>query len=149
MRPWRIVSLASLVLLAACSKPLSVEQQIVNTIEQMESHVEAGESRAFIQYVHSDFRGQGGSLNRDQARSLVLLYFKRYQEIEARLFTIDVDDLGGNQALAKFRALVTGGVNWLPESGQMYAFETRWQLDGDDWLLLEANWRPIAIDEVF
>lgn len=139
---------ACLALLAACSQPLTVEQQIIGTIEQMETHIEAGASRAFVEFVHPDFTGQGGSMNRDQVRALILFQLKRYRDIEARLFTIDVDDLGGNQALAKFRALVTGGANWLPESGQVYAFETRWLRDGDDWLLLEANWSPVPLDEV-
>jgi hypothetical protein len=145
LRVWTVLCAAFLV---ACSQPLTVEQQIIKTIGQMETHIEAGESRAFVGFVHPEFTGQGGSMNRDQVRALILFQLKRYRDVEARLFTIDVDDLGGNQALARFRALVTGGADWLPESGQVYAFETRWVRDGDEWLLLEASWRPVPLDEV-
>ena len=47
-----------------------------------------------------------------------------------------------NTAMATFKALVTGGPNWLPDSGQIFDFETHWRLVDDEWYLYKANWTP-------
>jgi len=142
---------AALVLLGAltsCGRPVSVEQQVIATILEMEKHIEAGERRAFLGYVSDDFSGQNGAMNRDQLRAYVILQLRRYQKLEGRLLPIEVEDLGDGRASAWFRALVTGGPGWLPESGQMFEFETHWRQDGSDWLLTAANWEPIGLEEV-
>ena len=141
-------ALALLGALASCTRPVSVEQQVIATILEMEKHIEAGERRAFLDYVSEDFSGQHGAMNRDQLRAYVILQLRRYQKLEGRLLPIEVEDLGEGRATAWFRALVTGGPGWLPESGQMFEFETHWRQDGGDWLLTAANWEPIGLEEV-
>jgi hypothetical protein len=64
------------------------------------------------------------------------------------LFPIHVEDRGDDQAAAWFRALVTGGPGWLPESGQVFEFETHWRMEDGEWLLVVANWDPVPLDEV-
>jgi hypothetical protein len=58
-----------------------------------------------------------------------------------------VEETGENTATARFRALVTGGPRWIPESGQFFEFETRWRRDGDDWKVIAADWTPVPLDE--
>ena len=63
-----LTACAALVLLAAlasCEQPLTVDQQIIATILEIENSIEAGERRPFMDYVAEDFQGQGGSLNRN------------------------------------------------------------------------------------
>ena len=142
------VLLALLGALASCGGQLTVEQQIIATIRDMEARIEAGERRPFMAHVSEDFRGQGGSMNREQLRALMIMQLNRYQRLQGQLFPILVTDHGDGSAGASFRALVTGGPNWLPESGQVFEFETRWkQVDGD-WLLIAADWDPVPLEEV-
>ena len=127
---------------------MTVEQQVIATILEMEERIEAGERRAFMEYIGEDFTAQNGSMNRDQLRAFVLLQLNRYKQLQGQLFPIHVEDGGDGQAAAWFRALVTGGPGWLPESGQMFEFETHWRLIDGEWLLQEANWDPVPLDEV-
>ena len=164
MRPGRQLLAALAVLLAACSQPLTVEQQVIATIRQMEERIEAGERRAFMEYIAvppiqltlerameyiaEDFSGRNGRMNRDQARALVVFQLRRYERLQAQLFPIRVSETGPDSATAEFRALVTGGPGWIPERGQVYDFSTAWVRRDGDWLLLGAEWEPVPLDEV-
>ena len=45
-------------------------------------------------------------------------------------------------------ALITGGRGIIPERGQLYEISTLWIRDGNDWLLLKAEWTPAAFENV-
>ena len=126
--------------LASCSQPLTVEQRIIASIREMEAKIETGERRSFMEHIAEDFTGQGGALNRDQVRAIVIFQLNRHQRLQAQLFPIHVAESGENTATATFRALVTGGPNWIPESGQVFDFETHWRLVDDEWYLYKASW---------
>jgi hypothetical protein len=102
-----------------------------------------------MEHVAEDFQGQGGSMTREQVRALVLFQLNRYQRLRAQLFPIHVTETGEDTAAASFRALVTGGPNWIPESGQVFDFDTRWRLVDSDWLLYSASWDPTPLEEAF
>jgi len=134
-------------LLAGCGEGLTTEQRVIAAIRDMEAHIEAGERRPFMDYVADDFRGQGGSLDRDQLRALMIMQLNRYQRLQGQLFPIRVDQTGEGTATARFRALVTGGPGWLPESGQLFDFETRWRLQDGDWKVTAADWSPVPLED--
>ena len=136
-------------LLVACDKPLTVEQRIIATIRDMESTIEAGERRAFMEHIADDFTGQNEAMTRDQVHAMVLYQLNRHKRLQVQLFPIHVKEAGVDLALATFRALVTGGPKWIPESGQVYDFETQWQLTDGDWVLHSASWTPVALDQAF
>ena len=139
---------AALVLLtglAACSEQLTVEQQIIATIRDMEASIEAGERRLFMAHISDDFSGQDGNMNREQVRALMIMQLNRYQRLQGQLFPIQVIETGEDSASAHFSALVTGGPNWIPESGQVFEFETHWRRVDDEWLLHAANWTPVPL----
>ena len=140
--------LLPVLLLAGCGQPQSVEQQVIATIRQMEEKIEAGQRLAFMEHVDDAFSGQQGSMNRDQVRALVIFQLNRYKELQAQLFPISVTETGPDTATAEFRALVTGGPGWIPDSGRVYDFRTGWRLDGGDWLLVSADWKPVPLEEV-
>ena len=144
----RIAAIFVLLLVAGCGERLTVEQQVIQTIRSMEDRIESGERRAFMTHVAEDFSAQDGRMNREQVRALVVFQLNRYERLQARLFPISVIETGAGTAEAQFRALVTGGPNWIPDSGQVYDFETQWRLDDGDWLLTAANWDPVPLDEV-
>jgi hypothetical protein len=133
--------------LISCSQPLTVEQRVIATIREMEAKIENGESRSFMEHIADDFSGQQEVMTRDQVRAMVIFQLHRHKRLQAQLLPIRVTDLGEGAATAHFRALVTGGAGWIPESGQVYDFETRWGLVGGDWLLQSAAWSPVALEE--
>ena len=133
--------------LSACNQPLTVEQRIIATIREMEAKVEAGERRPFMEHIAEDFAGQGGALTREQTRAMFIYQLNRHQRLQAQLFPIHVTELSENTATADFRALVTGGPNWIPESGQVFDFETHWRLVDDEWYLYAASWTPVVLEE--
>lgn len=144
----RIAAIIVLLLLTGCGERLTVEQQVIQTIRSMEDRIESRERRAFMAHVAEDFSAQDGRMNREQVRALVVFQLNRYERLQARLFPISVMETGAGTAEAQFRALVTGGPNWIPDSGQVYDFETGWRQEGGEWLLVSANWEPVPLDEV-
>jgi hypothetical protein len=134
-------------MLTACSEPLTVEQQVIVTIREMEEKVEAGERRPFMKYLSGDFTAQDGSMNSEQVRALFVYQLNRHKRLRAQLFPISVTETGKGLAVAEFRALVTGGPGWFPDSGQVFDFRTYWRLEEDQWLLTKANWEPVPLEE--
>ena len=133
---------------SACSPPLTVSQQVIAAIREMETRIEDGERRQFIKHVSEDFSGQNGQLNRQQLMGLVIYQLNRHQRLHAQLFPISVNETGEQTASAKFRALITGGRGWIPDQGQLYDFETLWRYQGGEWKLTSANWNPVPLDEI-
>lgn len=137
-----------LLLLAACSQALTVEQQVIHTIREMETKIEDGHRRAFLEHLAEDFSAQDGRMNREQVRALVVFQLQRYEQLQGQLFPISVIETGPDTAAANFRALVTGGPHWIPDAGQVYDFATKWRLEDGGWMLVAANWKPVPLDEV-
>jgi hypothetical protein len=131
-----------LVLISACARPLTVEQQIIAAIRAMEARIEAGERRQFMSHVAEDFDGQNGQFNRQQLRGLVIFQLNRHQRLHAQLFPINVKETGEDTASATFSALVTGGPGLIPREGQLYEFETHWRYEDAEWKLAAASWDP-------
>ncbi|MBT8040558.1 MAG: hypothetical protein HKO85_10135 [Xanthomonadales bacterium] len=144
----RLVLLALALLTAACSPPLTVSQQIIHAIREMEARIEAGERREFMEFIADDFSAQNERMNRDQVRALVVFQLRRYERLNGQLFPISVTETAPDTAEARFRALITGGPGWIPDSGQVYDFETWWRFEDGDWLLTSANWDEVPLDEV-
>jgi hypothetical protein len=136
--------ICALALAAGCDAELTVEQQVIATIREMEARIEAGERRPFMAYISEDFRGQGGSLNREQLRALLIMQLNQYQRLQGQLLPIQVEHTGEDTATARFRALVTGGPGWIPDSGQLFEFRTGWRRVEGEWQVVSADWEPVA-----
>ncbi len=132
-----------MVAFTACSPPLTVSQQVIAAIREMETRVEKGERRPFIKHVSEDFSGQNGQLDRRQLQSLFIYQLNRHQRLHAQLFPITVNETGEETASANFRALITGGPGWIPDQGQLYDFKTLWRYESGEWKLTGANWNPV------
>ena len=141
-----LLILAVAAAMAACSQPLTVEQQIVTVIRDMEARIEEGERRPFMAHVSENFSGQDSLGNRDQLNAMILYQLNRHKRVQAKLFGIRVTPTAEGEAEAYFRVLLTGGEGWLPESGQMYSMVTTWREEEDDWKLVSARWKPVVIE---
>ena len=144
------VILAALLIAAfsACSPPLTVSQQVIAAIREMETRIEKGERRQFIRHVSEDFSGQNGQLNRQELQRLVIYQLNRHQRLHAQLFPISVNETDAETASAKFRALITGGPGRIPDQGQLYDFETLWRYESGEWKLTSANWKPVPLEKI-
>jgi len=135
-------------LLAACSENLTVEQQIIATLRNMEVAAESGEHFDFMTYVADDFQGQLGSMDRSGFHRFMIFQLNQHRRLQAQFFPIHVTETGENLATANFSLLVTGGGGLLPESGQVFEVVTDWFKDDGDWLLTRADWEPAELPDI-
>jgi len=143
----QLIRLAAVAWMAgACSQPLTVEQQVIATIRDMESSIEGGERRPFIAHVDKNFSGQDAVMTRDQLNAMVLYQLNRHERVHVQLLPIQVVVKNPGEAEAYFDVLLTGGSGWLPDSGQMLNVVTGWRLVDGDWLLRTASWKPVNIE---
>lgn len=130
-------------LLVSCSEELSVEQQVIASLENMEQSAEEGRHLDFMAYVADDFKGQLGSMDRRDFHRFMIFQMNENRRLHAQFFPIHVKQTGAAEAAAQFNILVTGGAGLLPERGQLFKVDTHWRQDGGDWLLSRADWEPV------
>lgn len=135
-------------LLVACGSELSVEQQVIATLRNMEEAAEEGEHFEFIAYVADSFKGQQGSMDRREFHRFMIFQINQNRRLRAQFFPIYVQDLGNGEASAHFRILVTGGAGMLPENGQLFEVNTEWISSGNDWMLNSADWEAVQLPDV-
>lgn len=147
MRPWLLATLCGS-LLAGCGAELTVEQQVIATIRNMEVAAEDGEHFEFMTFVAETLQAQNGSMDRNAFHRFMIFQINQHRRLQAKFFPIHVRELGEGRASANFHVVVTGGGGLLPDSGQVYQVETGWIRDGDDWLLEQAEWQPARLPDV-
>lgn len=136
----------AVLLLVGCSEKLSVEQQVIGTLESMEIAAEDGSHLEFMRFVADDFSGQYGSMDRRGFHRFMIFQMNAHRRLQVRFFPIHVSEIDQDHASAQFRILVTGGRGLVPDSGQLFDVETVWLRDGSDWQLLKADWQPLQGD---
>lgn len=145
----RLVLSAILVfgLLAGCGKELTVEQQVIATILNMEYAAEEGQHLEFMAYIADTFEGQQGTMDRREFHRFMVFQINQNRRLQAQLFPINVRETSEQGATANFKVLVTGGAGLLPDSGQFFEVETLWVRDGGDWLLNGADWEAVRLPD--
>ena len=142
MKRWPRV-LLFVAVLAGCGSETSTEQAINEAMDAMEAHGEAGERGDFMDYLAADFRAQGGDFDREAFRQFLLMQWNRHQRIHVQRFPADIEQTGPESARAQFRALLTGGRGLLPDTGQVYDFDTWWALEDGEWLMVSVRWEVV------
>ncbi|HEY5775284.1 MAG TPA: hypothetical protein VIS57_04295 [Xanthomonadales bacterium] len=146
MRAFLSLAMAALIL-AGCGEKLSVEQQVIATLRNMEVAAEEGQHLEFMTYIADSFGGQQGSLDRREFHRFMIFQINQHRRLQAQFFPIFVSETGEDTASAHFKILVTGGAGLLPDSGQLFEVETGWIRNGGDWLLSRADWEPVRLPE--
>ena len=126
-------------LLAACSRE-PPEQALRDTIASMQAAGEGGDVDALFEPIAEDFSGSEG-MDRANFKRYVTFMRMRQKQVGVTLGPIDVKLLG-DRATANFTATITGGPGFLPNQAQVYDIETGWRLEGSDWKLINARWKP-------
>lgn len=145
----RFVISAALVALCltACGEKLSVDQQVIATLRNMEYAAEEGQHLEFMTYVADSFSGQQGSMDRREFHRFMIFQINQNRRLQAQFFPIYVQETGADTASAHFKLLVTGGAGLIPENGQLFEVETQWLRDGSDWLLNGADWEAVQLPD--
>lgn len=106
----------------------------------MQVAAEAKDTDALFEPIAEDFTGEDG-MDRNGFRRYVTLVGFRAGRVGASLGPLDVK-MFGDRASVSFTAALTGGAGWLPEQAQVYQVQTGWRLEGNDWQLISAQWKP-------
>lgn len=138
-RAWLSMLMALGLVLTACQRT-PPEERLRTTIAGLKTAIEQHDTSALQDTMAEDFIGPGG-LDRDGARRMALGTFLRYRDVGVSLGPLDID-LRQEHATVRFAAALTGGAGILPDSGQVYDVETGWRLEGGQWLLVNAKWKP-------
>ena len=137
-------ALRALLLLGCCvlcaCRPEPPEQALRNTIAAMQAAAETQDADALFEPIADDFAGSEG-MDRKAFRRYVTLVGFRNRQVGVRLGPLDVK-LFEQRASVSFTAALSGGAGWLPEQVQVYDVETGWRLDGNEWQLISARWKP-------
>lgn len=126
-------------LLTACSRE-PPEAALRATISEMQKAAEAHDNDALFEPIAGDFAGSEG-MDRTAFRRYVTLLGMRHKSVGVNLGPMDVK-LFDDRATVKFTAAITGGPGFLPDQAQVYQVETGWRLEGGDWQLISAKWKP-------
>ena len=139
--------LLATLMLVACGEKLTVEQQVIATLRNMEAAAEEGRHLDFMANIADTFSGQQGSMDRREFHRFMIFQVNQHRRLQAQFFPIFVSETGRETASAHFKLLVTGGAGLLPESGQLFEVQTEWLYAGGDWLLSGADWEPVRLPD--
>jgi hypothetical protein len=132
--------LATVLLIVSCART-PPEQALREAVAGLQAAVEARDGAALQDALAEDFIGPEG-LDRAGARRMATLYLMRHDRVGVTMGPLEVS-LQEPHATVRFTAAVTGGGGrLLPDSGQVYAVQTGWRLEGGEWKLTSASWKP-------
>lgn len=122
-------------------------------INAMELAFNDGETEVVLDAVADDFHSEYFP-ERRQLKLFMLRQRQKHSRLTIRSgpavikVQFSTEKLTDISATASFQSLLTGGGGWLPDSGQFYQFDTRWQWrdgadEGEEWELVFANWKEV------
>ncbi|MFP7721549.1 YybH family protein [Lysobacter sp. A3-1-A15] len=129
--------LACAVMLGACSSP-PPEQRLRDAMGGVQQAIEKRDAAGLSAHLADDFVGPDG-MDRDGARRLALVLFRRHRNVGMTLGPPDIQ-VQGDHATVTFTAVLTGGAGALPESARVQHVTTGWREDGGEWRLTSAHW---------
>jgi hypothetical protein len=136
----RFPALLLAVLLAGCGAPPDDEQRIEQRLSAMISALESGDIDDFMAPLADDFVAGERGLDRRAVGLLARRERLARQSIRIRRVDTEIELVGEDRAVARFRALATGGSGLLPDEGRFWRVETGWRRRGGDWEMISAGW---------
>ncbi len=127
-------------LFVGCAKT-PPEQALRQTLAELQQGIEARDADAIEAALAEDFVGPDG-LDKTGARRLAALMLMRHDAVGLVLGPLDVE-VREPHATVRFTAAAAGGSGrLLPDSAQVYEVETGWRMEGDEWRMTSADWKP-------
>jgi hypothetical protein len=127
---------------AGCAPPPDDETRLRERLATMIEALESGDIDDFMAPIASDFVAGERGLDRRAVALLARRERLARESIRIRRVDTEVERVGEQRALVRFRALATGGTGLLPDEGRFWAVETGWRKRGGDWEMISANWQP-------
>ncbi|WP_162250615.1 nuclear transport factor 2 family protein [Lysobacter sp. Root604] len=135
-----LCALALLALLVACART-PPEQRLRETLGELQTALEQRDLEALHASLADDFVGPDG-MDRNGARALAMLSFRRYRDVGVALGPAQIE-IQGDRATVRFSAALTGGAGRvLPEAAQVYEVQTGWRESDGEWRMSSAEWKP-------
>lgn len=140
---WRVLAVVAALCaagLAGCART-PPEQALREAMAELQAGVEARDAEVVEERLAEDFIGPEG-LDRDGVRRMAALQMMRHEKLGLTIGPLDVR-VQERHATVRFTAAATGGSGgWFPDSAEVYQVETGWRLEGDDWKMTSASWKP-------
>ena len=111
-----------------------------DTIGQMQQAAIDKDAGALFQHFADDFSGSD-ALDRENFRRYVQLVWLQHKDIGVNMGPLDVKMME-DRATVNFTVALSGGQGLIPDEGQIYQVQTGWRLEGNDWKLISATWKP-------
>ncbi len=135
------LALTALPLFAGCAKD-DPQAALEAAVQQLQDHLEARETRAVMDMLHSRFRAQS-ELDREWAQRTMTLLFLRYPNVKVIAVTrrSRVDPATPLSGQTDAQVLLTGAQGLIPERVEPFAVTLRWRREDGDWKLIDLEWR--------
>lgn len=131
--------------LASCSDLPDDEQYIHQSMQRIEAAAEAKSSKDILDYLADDFLGNK-VLRKANIKGMLFLYFRRHKNIHVFLQGVSVV-ITGNSAQVSCQVILAGREDRImPERAKVLEIKSRWQKRGDEWLIVEANWKDPLLE---
>jgi hypothetical protein len=129
-----------LVPVSACTKTPPQEAILAN-IQSMQEAAENKEPRKAVEYLAENFAGNHG-IDKMGLRRIMAGIFLQHQNINVAItrMNIEINPLDPYRASMDGVVILTGAANILPQDGRMYKVTGEWQLQDDEWMLVQARW---------
>jgi hypothetical protein len=133
--------LLALAALATGCRHMPPEQALRDTIAAMQKAGEEHRVSDLMASVADDFVGQEG-MDQKQLRQYLTVISLQNRQVGTTLGPLTVT-ITGDRARVEFTLAASGGAGgWMPDRAQVYDVETGWRLEGNDWKLISASWKP-------
>jgi len=133
--------LLALATLATGCRHTPPEQTLRDTIAAMQKAGEEHRVSDLMDSVADDFVGQDGMDQKQLRQYLTVISLQNWQ-VGTTLGPLKVE-ITGDRARVAFTLAASGGAGgWMPDRAQVYDVETGWRLEGNDWKLISATWKP-------
>jgi len=127
----------ALLFLLSCSRSEDETERLLQTLFELQSQVEARESRQVLRFLDKGFIAQG-RYRTFQLGQMMALQFRQNQKILLFLKNTEID-MRDPQADVTVSAYVLGSDNIIPDRGQRYEVKMRWLKINDQWKLSRLN----------
>jgi ketosteroid isomerase-like protein len=134
-----VVGLILLASLAVACGRTDPEKALRSAVDQMQQAAQSRDAAAVLSHVSDDFVREGGSMDKAQARRVLLGLFVRNEKINVAATVREVK-IDGNLATARIHVLATGGAGLIPQRADGWEFVTAWRREGSAWKLYNAQW---------
>lgn len=128
-------------LATACSKS-DPQQALEASVQRLQDHLEAKDSKAVLAMLDQDFRAQDEH-DAEWARRTMTLMFQRYANVKVIAVTRSsrIEPPGSGFGVTEAQVVFTGAQGLIPERASPYAVQLQWALDGTDWKLRDVHWQ--------